>query len=249
MTQLVFQNTARVGLAHLALLNNATFAWGGIAGGSSWTNNPPPVGQNNIDLIEELVRIQPTLTQFVNPNPSGSITVLNTKWDPSQTPTRHVYLEFKFAESAHPTDVIYQIALFMGARFVQAPLTEVTFSIAAASSGETTLNVSSFSGGTISDLLPEPTLSLSGGRLITFGGATYRINSINVSSNTITLSRPLEAPTLGSSATAIEMNPPTGDLILPSEVIDPGYLLLIQNIPPIYRNPAAKEQFYFVVSF
>lgn len=43
---------------------------------------------------------------------------------------------------------------------------------------------------------------------------------------------------------------PSGKLyLLPDELADPGTLLLIENISPLYRNAASRQTFEFVISF
>ena len=43
--------------------------------------------------------------------------------------------------------------------------------------------------------------------------------------------------------------PPGKFYLLPDELADPGTLLLLENIAPLYRNAASRQTFEFVISF
>jgi hypothetical protein len=57
-----------------------------------------------------------TLKSYAVEDPLGSIIVNGTRWSMTETPTRNLYLQFKFDAEDSPNDVIYQLGLFMGSQ-------------------------------------------------------------------------------------------------------------------------------------
>ncbi|NSW86777.1 MAG: DUF4815 domain-containing protein [Syntrophobacteraceae bacterium] len=55
-----------------------------------------------------------TLKTYAVEDPNGSIIANGTKWSSTDTPTRNLYLQFKFDADDAPTDIIYQLGIFMG---------------------------------------------------------------------------------------------------------------------------------------
>lgn len=55
-----------------------------------------------------------TLQTYAVEDPHGSIIANGTKWSSTATPTRNMYLQFRFDADDAPTDIIYQLAIVMG---------------------------------------------------------------------------------------------------------------------------------------
>lgn len=65
-------------------------------------------------LLEELGRREPTIKAYANPDPNGDIVANETSWSMTMTPTRHIYLQFKFDSSEAVGKIIHQLGLFVG---------------------------------------------------------------------------------------------------------------------------------------
>lgn len=65
-------------------------------------------------LLEELGRREPTIKSYCLPDEDGDIVANDTSWAVSATPTRHIYLQFKFDSSEAVGQIIHQLGLIVG---------------------------------------------------------------------------------------------------------------------------------------
>lgn len=94
-------------------------AWGKTPVGYDVTNwsagqTPPVEDANAVELLEEVGRRPTTYKAYVTEDVNGTIVANGLKWAESITPTRNVYLQFKFDASDASAEVIRQFALFHG---------------------------------------------------------------------------------------------------------------------------------------
>ncbi len=89
-----------------------TWITSGPAVGVSYTVTLRRTEENITSLLKELGRRIPLLKQYVTPDENGDIVANGATWSVSETPTRHLYLMFKFEATEAVDKVIYQIGLF-----------------------------------------------------------------------------------------------------------------------------------------
>lgn len=108
----ILTNSGRAALA-IALKNTALhLAWG--AGDPAWDTTPVPEQMDAVALVAEIGRRKATATQFVTPDDSGAIVVLNGRFSLSDTPTGYLYCQFDYDYADAPTATIREIAVFSG---------------------------------------------------------------------------------------------------------------------------------------
>lgn len=69
---------------------------------------------NILELINEVGRRQVTFKAYAFEDPSGTIVAQGRTWSLSSTPTRHLYLQYKFDPGDASDKIIYQLGIFMG---------------------------------------------------------------------------------------------------------------------------------------
>ncbi len=101
-------------------LGAGTVNWS-LAGAEPTTPNPYHVEyvyKNDLvtfsTLLSELGRRLATQKSYCYEDPSGFIVTNDKSWSLTVTPTRHLYLMFKFDSSDAENDIIYQLGLFLG---------------------------------------------------------------------------------------------------------------------------------------
>lgn len=73
-------------------------------------------------LLSEIGRREPTIKSYAIEDAAGDITANSTTWSQSATPTRHIYLQFKFDAEEAVGSIIHQLGLFIGTtRKVEIP--------------------------------------------------------------------------------------------------------------------------------
>lgn len=98
---------------------NFHLAWGKTPNGYNVTNwgagqIPPTEDDSTTELLSEIGRRPTTYKAYVIEDIAGSITANGIRWSESVTPTRNVYLQFKFDAVDASSEVIRQVALFQG---------------------------------------------------------------------------------------------------------------------------------------
>jgi hypothetical protein len=105
------------GRAALALaVKNQTIhlAWG--TGDSDWDDGMPAPDTNATALENEIGRVYAYAALFVRPDEEGEIILPdNNRYSISATPTRHLYLNFKFGFSDGVGSSIREMGVFIGA--------------------------------------------------------------------------------------------------------------------------------------
>lgn len=112
-----------VNSGHIAIcrsMMNETFhlAWGNLPDNyfNPWgINNSPPVEDPNTNsLLQELGRRVAHAKSYAIEDVNGEIVANGTKWSLSNTPTRFIYLQFKFDDEDAAESIIYQLGIFIG---------------------------------------------------------------------------------------------------------------------------------------
>lgn len=243
---------------HIALaitLRDESFylAWGTIPEGDPvWANNPPAMDMATQALIKEVGRRKVTLASYCIEDPAGTIEANGKLWKLSQSPTRHLYLQFKFSSTDNPDNTVYQMALYTGT-VPNKDLTPVTCQVSNTggyAAGTSQIKVSGFSQGVIQDLLPHTPLSKMGGRKIQIADQVLRVKAIDVDQSILTIT-PLTKPVLNGApiTSAATTAVPNGKFyITPGELLDPGTIFLGENRPPIFRNQSIRESFEIILT-
>ncbi len=108
---------------HVALAEsvyNETFhlAWGKLPADypSPWQleDNPPAPDDAAEALLLEIGRRLSTVKSYAMEDANGDIVANGTKWSKTNTPTRHVYLQFKFDADDASEEIIRQLGIFIG---------------------------------------------------------------------------------------------------------------------------------------
>ena len=116
---MVIVEDGHVVLAKVIFDSEFHLAWGDVPEGydtSSWEAGdvPPAEASNTTGLLQEVGRRVSTLKSFVIEDPQGTISANDSSWSVSKTPTRHVYLQFKFDAQDASNKVIRQVGIFSG---------------------------------------------------------------------------------------------------------------------------------------
>jgi hypothetical protein len=229
-------------------------AWGDLVTTTPWTSSqtPPLAAQSMTGLEAELGRVTLGTQAFVNPDPAGVIqdeagNTYSLSANGGTTPTPYLYLSFTFAASANPTSTIYQVGTFYGTVLV-GNMAQFTCQVANSGgyiAGTTTLAVGNLNGP-LANLLPAGPVPAGWGVAITLDSVNYNVCNVNSAAGTITISPGLLGPANNGDAIIAPATSavPGGTLFVqPSQIINPGSLILVRNIPPIIRDAATRCQF------
>jgi len=113
---LIVENAAETLCAEV--LMNAADIYGDI---TIWSiSDAPPLIDMDIDeLYQEFGRRRFTAQTYAYEDPiNGTIDANETKWSLTETPTRHLYLQFKFDSSEAPAEILYQLGIFMNSTLI-----------------------------------------------------------------------------------------------------------------------------------
>lgn len=228
-------------------------AWGRIpVGDPVWTVNPPLIDTLLHGLEDEVGRRVASVQQYVEQDPLGTIEVESVKWSISPVPTNHIYLKFDFAATDNQTDTLYSIGLFIGTIPMPAvgDFSSSINEVAGYPIGATVLTLGTINTGAIEDLLPNNTIGINGGRVISVGSNTVRIKSINSPLNQITVDPLTVAVSNGDPVSAAASAGTTmgQEYLTYEEVLDPGIIFLAENRPPMFRSFSTRESFEIILN-
>lgn len=228
-------------------------AWGKLpANQSEWTDNPPRIENNLIHLEQEVGRKLFTIKQYVKVDPAGPISIEGVNYSVSEEPTSHIYLRFEFDAQDNTTDTLYQVAVHIGT-ITNPAMNAVRTTVAHAGgypAGATEIQVGGLSEGALEDLMPVAELSPFGGRWIDIAGNKVRVQKVNISNSTLTVTPLKTAVVNGAQVTApaTEAVPANTTYLTPDMLLDEGYIFSAENRPPMFRSFSTKEAFETVLS-
>lgn len=247
---LVVATDGRIGLAKVLANMQLYLAIGNLVTTTPWTVNdtPPNFSTSAVALENEITRRQADLIQYLVSDAGGDIvTDTNERYSASDTPTNILMARFLFFPPA-VQDTIYQVGLFINTtpNMAKGAMTFAVNHVGGYAIGANQIQIDTVSGGTLGDLLPVKNPKTGFGRTITIAAQTYRITDLDAASSIITISPALVATLADNAAlsTPAISAIPAGQkqLAYPTEVFDPGQLLLARNISPQIRNPGSRMQ-------
>jgi len=109
---MILTELGHVQLAESMFVNDFRLAWGTLPSGDGWNDTPDPENVNTTDLTQEVGRIKSQVREYVVPDTNGVIEVDGVKWTISTTPTKYIYLKYKFSQTHNSSDFIYQLGIF-----------------------------------------------------------------------------------------------------------------------------------------
>lgn len=242
-----------IALAKSLLQDDFYMAWGTIPEGEPvWSQNPPALDPNTTNLLQEVGRRLVTQKSFCRPDPAGPIEVNEQTWILSDTPTRYIYLQFKFDFQDAPADTLYQLGIFLSTipMFDQPAVSASVLGVGGYPVGTTRISIGNFTQGTLADLYPREDISQNGGRLITVGGQAMRVKGVDGVTGQIIVDPTTETLANGAAVVAPQTTAvlPGQRYLLPEELFDPGIIFLGENRPPMFRNSATREAFEIVLN-
>lgn len=237
-------------------LKNSDFhlAWGKLkAGQTPWASDIPALSVGTDDLYNEIGRRAPSVKRYAYEDPNGGVIANGKRWTLTDTPTRNIYLQFKFDSTDSPDEVVYQKGLWMNT-VTNVPKTAMTFHVVQTyPAGTTAIRLNAFSGGVLEDLLPVPNPSIKfGGReCLLSNNTSFRVLGLDTATSmAFTTPLPAEIAPAETLRCSEIFGVPLGKLYLnPSDLLDKGLLFMVENNKPVYRDNATREMYEYVLTF
>jgi len=93
-------------------------AWG--TGDVDWEDTPPDESMESTELLAEIGRRLLHRFEFVYPDDAGEIVVPTGRYAISETPTEHLFMEFKFDfEDGAEADAIREYSVHIGSKIIE----------------------------------------------------------------------------------------------------------------------------------
>lgn len=112
----ILTKSGRVVIAESIQLRALHMAWG--TGDGAWTTSPAAEDPDSTALLAEIGRRTVDEASFVVPDVAGSIILPSGNFNPSVTPTNHLYVRTKFVFTDAPSSVIREMAIFVGSTMI-----------------------------------------------------------------------------------------------------------------------------------
>jgi hypothetical protein len=105
--------SGRAALARAVKDQTIHLAWG--TGEDGWDDDPPSLDASATELENEIGRVCLHNSLFVVPDEEGGIILPdNKRYSASETPTRHLYMHFKFGFADGVGSTIRELGIFLG---------------------------------------------------------------------------------------------------------------------------------------
>jgi hypothetical protein len=252
---MILTSKGHTAIARALIEQDYYLAWGGLAVGQQpWETHPDAVDVSATTMYREVGRQKVTLKKYAYLDPNGSIVVDDKQWSLTDEPTPNIYVQFKFDANAASNEVLYQLGVWVDT-LPNKDLPELSFKVnneGGYAIGDTRVRINDIKGGELADFLPVPLPNAdTGGRQIVVGSSVIRVLGVDALNSTLIVSALPVALKGGQALTVskVTATEPGRFYLSPGHILDAGMLLMLDNIPPIYRDAATRNMFEYVLQF